>query len=122
MWADFYKRWCNFCSCWLPKANAERESGKETNQPEATADPAPGNTEPVEGESGRAHKTIEIDDLTVIKGIGPAMKKKLTSLGVTSLAELAASDPEELATKLSGSPATRVKGWIDAAQERIARS
>lgn len=121
MWADFYKRWCNFCSCWLPKANAEQESGKETNPPEATADTAPGNAEPAERESDGA-KSIEIDDLTVIKGIGPAMKKKLTSLGVTSLAELAASDPEELATKLSGSPATRVKGWIDAAQERIARS
>ncbi|MGI9493212.1 MAG: helix-hairpin-helix domain-containing protein [Geminicoccaceae bacterium] len=63
------------------------------------------------------------DDLTVIKGIGPLIQSKLRSFGITSLAALAASDPEELAAKLKSSQPismTRIKRWIEAAQGRAA--
>jgi predicted flap endonuclease-1-like 5' DNA nuclease len=36
------------------------------------------------------------DDLTLIKGIGPAMARSLHDLGVTSFAQLAEANPEEL--------------------------
>ncbi|MEZ5934857.1 MAG: helix-hairpin-helix domain-containing protein [Alphaproteobacteria bacterium] len=63
------------------------------------------------------------EDLTVIKGIGPAVEAKLRGFGITSLAALAAADPDALAAKLKVSQpisTTRVKGWVEVAQERTA--
>ena len=75
------------------------------------------------GEDGVGPEAADGDDLTVIKGIGPVVQTKLRSFGITSLAALAASDPEALAAKLKTSQpisTTRVKGWIEAAQDKTA--
>ena len=61
------------------------------------------------------------DDLTVIKGIGPAVQNKLRGLGITTFADLAAADPDAILRGLKGSqPLTRgkVQAWTDAARER----
>lgn len=121
-WTNFYKRWCYLCCLWLPKVNAERTGSREENQPEATTERGQAKAEAAEDGSDNALSAAGQADLTVIKGIGPAVKKKLISLGVANVADLAAFDPEDLAAKLSGSSATRVKGWIEAAQDRLPRS
>jgi predicted flap endonuclease-1-like 5' DNA nuclease len=61
------------------------------------------------------------DDLTVIKGIGPAVQNKLRGLGITTFADLAAADPDAILRGLKGSqPLTKgkVQAWTDAARER----
>jgi predicted flap endonuclease-1-like 5' DNA nuclease len=61
------------------------------------------------------------DDLTVIKGIGPAVQNKLRELGITTFADLAAADPDRLMEQLKGSQpltATRVRGWTEDARDR----
>ena len=61
------------------------------------------------------------DDLTVIKGIGPAVQNKLRALGITTFADLAAADPDTILRGLKGSqPLTMGKGqaWTVAARER----
>jgi predicted flap endonuclease-1-like 5' DNA nuclease len=62
------------------------------------------------------------DDLTVIKGIGPAVQNKLRALGITTFADLAAADPDRLMEELKGSQpltATRVRGWTEDARTRV---
>jgi predicted flap endonuclease-1-like 5' DNA nuclease len=61
------------------------------------------------------------DDLTQIKGIGPAMQNRLRALGITTFADLAAADPDQLMAKLKGSQPLslgRVRHWTEAARER----
>jgi predicted flap endonuclease-1-like 5' DNA nuclease len=61
------------------------------------------------------------DDLTVIKGIGPAVQNKLRALGITTFADLAAADPDAVLRGLKGSqPLTKgkVQAWTEAARER----
>ena len=122
MWADFYKRWCDLWCSWLPKTSPEQGGSEETSHPETTNDQVPGKTETAEEGSGTTPGAVGDDDVTVIKGIGPTMKEKLAGLGIASLADLAAADPDDLATKLSSSSSARLKGWIAAAQERTAGS
>jgi predicted flap endonuclease-1-like 5' DNA nuclease len=61
------------------------------------------------------------DDLTVIKGIGPAVQNKLRALGITTFADLAAADPDELMKQLKGAQPLsrgRVRHWTEAARQR----
>jgi predicted flap endonuclease-1-like 5' DNA nuclease len=60
------------------------------------------------------------DDLTVIKGIGPAVQNRLRALGITTFADLAAADPDAILRGLKGSqPLTKgkVQAWTNAARE-----
>jgi predicted flap endonuclease-1-like 5' DNA nuclease len=119
MWADVWKRWLEICCWWLPTSKGEQTSG-------AAAKPSPTVADDVStdvGATGEGSHENDTDDLTVIKGIGPSIQTKLSSFGITTLAALAASDPETLAVKLKASQpisATRVKGWIEEAQDRVA--
>jgi predicted flap endonuclease-1-like 5' DNA nuclease len=61
------------------------------------------------------------DDLTEIKGIGPAVQNKLRALGITTFADLAAADPDQLMARLKGSQPLslgRVRHWTEAARQR----
>ncbi|MEL6962493.1 MAG: helix-hairpin-helix domain-containing protein [Pseudomonadota bacterium] len=59
-------------------------------------------------------------DLTVIKGIGPALQRKLAALNILTFGDLAAADPETLTERLKGSqpisPA-KVRAWTESARE-----
>jgi predicted flap endonuclease-1-like 5' DNA nuclease len=62
------------------------------------------------------------DDLTEIKGIGPAVQNKLRALGITTFADLAAADPDAILRQLKGSqPLTKgkVQAWTEAARQRV---
>ena len=61
------------------------------------------------------------DDLTEIKGIGPAMQNRLRALGITTFADLAAADPNQLMAQLKGAQPLslgRVRQWTEAARQR----
>jgi predicted flap endonuclease-1-like 5' DNA nuclease len=61
------------------------------------------------------------DDLTVIKGIGPALQNRLRALGITTFADLAAANPDQLMAQLKGAQPlsrARVQHWTEVARER----
>jgi len=61
-----------------------------------------------------------MDDLTRIKGIGPATAKKLKAAGIENFAALAAAAPEDLATlDLPGAEAQEMAAWIVRAGELV---
>jgi len=121
MWAEFCKRWFDLCRCWLPTTKDEQKSGAETKPSPTMADNVSTDLRTTGGEADVGPDDDDADDLTVIKGTGPAVQAKLRSIGITSLAALAAADLEALAAKLKASrpiSTTRVKGWIEAAQDQ----
>lgn len=123
MWADFFKRWLDLCFWWLPKTKGEGESAADLDRPHAMAESLSADLKASEREAGEDARSADADDLTVIKGIGSATQRKLSTFGIKTLADLAASDPEKLFAKLSSSQpisAARVKRWIKAAQDRTA--
>lgn len=93
-------------------AGSDSSSGqKAQSSPEAKAsDPA---TEP-------ASPSDPADDLTAIKGIGPAIKERLHDNGIRSFRDLANADVTELTSQLKEQTAIsekRVQGWIDEARK-----
>jgi predicted flap endonuclease-1-like 5' DNA nuclease len=140
MWEVFYRRWFDLAFWWLPKkerppqeekaapARAPRPEGAA--RPDARAAPArPESAAPAPGPEPAARSAAPKkpvappvpDDLTVIKGIGPAVQNKLRGLGITTFADLAAADPDAILRQLKGSqPLTRgrVQAWTEAARER----
>jgi Pathogenicity locus len=44
------------------------------------------------------------DDLTAIKGIGPAIQEKLRALGIATFSDLARADPKALTERFKGTP------------------
>lgn len=124
MLANFCRRWFDLCCLWLPKTEGEQASGAATTRSRTTTDNISSGDEIIEGTADKNLPESDADDLTVIKGIGPAVQKRLRSFGIMSLADLAAFDPDELIRKLSAlqpTSATRVRSWIEAAQDRTAR-
>jgi large subunit ribosomal protein L21 len=64
-----------------------------------------------------------VDDVSIIGGVGPALKKKLAGAGVTSLKQIAAMSAEEMAKldedlKLGGR--TEREEWVEQAKELVA--
>ena len=60
------------------------------------------------------------DDLTKLKGVGPAYAKKLNEAGITSFAQIAALDAAgvaELEEKLNAAGRVERDGWIEQAKE-----
>jgi predicted flap endonuclease-1-like 5' DNA nuclease len=122
MWADFCKRWFELCCWWLPTTKTEQRSGLDAKPSKTVAEDVSTDLRMNGGEvSVDPDEDDSFDDLTVIKGIGPSTQAKLRSFGITSMAALAASDPEELAANIKASQPismARIKRWIEAAQEQ----
>ena len=81
---------------------------------------APDPGDPVSGDGAADEPAIDepaIDDLTLIVGVGPTYRDRLTAAGVTTLAELAGADPERLAEQVGAGPGA-VAGWVEQARER----
>jgi predicted flap endonuclease-1-like 5' DNA nuclease len=110
-----------------PGARAARSQGAQRQeQPQAAAP----RTAQVRARPGpkpapaQPEKTVAApvpDDLTEIKGIGPAMQNRLRALGITTFADLAAADPDQLMAQLKGSQPLslgRVRHWTEAARQR----
>jgi predicted flap endonuclease-1-like 5' DNA nuclease len=148
MWEQTFKRWIDLVFWWLPKheatqqpapqpsqAAAERapkQTTPEAEEPDAEATPrqAPRSKPPAAGAMPKqaasdqaAGKASAPDDLTVIKGIGPAVQKKLHALGIRTFDDLAAADPETLVEQLRGrQPISQgqVRSWTKAADQQSA--
>jgi predicted flap endonuclease-1-like 5' DNA nuclease len=145
MWDVFVRRWLDLAFWWLPKKEeappqrsqptatgpvepSVREAAKPAAAPRPTEAAAPRPSEPtppVAPAVVRPEKPIAPpvpDDLTVIKGIGPAVQNKLRSLGISTFADLAGADPDALLDELKRSqPLTRarVHDWTEGARERV---
>lgn len=130
MFEHWLKMWRDWMFWWLPGADARDDSRPDA---EATRAPAPGQSESEPAAGGTAATArptaresaapaAPSDDLTVIKGIGPTTARKLETLGIRTFADLAAADPEDLATRLASRPVTaeRVRTWIAEAKTRAA--
>jgi predicted flap endonuclease-1-like 5' DNA nuclease len=149
MWSDITKRWVDLFFWWLPKTGKPAEGEKQaaagaerpTEQPPprkaaepppaarpsetARAEPSrpePPRSEPRKAEPPKAEaRKPEPDDLTSIKGIGPATQDKLRGLGIATFKDLAAARPEELAQQLKGGQPiseAQVRGWTKEAGKR----
>lgn len=151
MWDVYLRRWIDLIFWWVPRKEEppkETEQARGERAPEPAARPGGPDTsaaaqrpsttpaaEPrpapkpaarpaAEAEPRQPEKPVAPpvpDDLTEIKGIGPAMQNRLRALGITTFAELAAADPDQLMARLKGSQPLsrgRVRHWTEAARER----
>ncbi|MEX0872245.1 MAG: helix-hairpin-helix domain-containing protein, partial [Aquisalimonadaceae bacterium] len=142
MLPDMLKRFMDLWFWWLPKAEKEAERAEKSESDES-ASPAESSRAPVDagtaqdddqpavttsppaastdqyGQSGPSSR--EADDLTAIKGIGPAMQDKMRKLGISTFADLAETDPGELTASLKSDGGVisraRVEAWITAARD-----
>ena len=124
MWNDLMRRWMELAFWWLPgqgndqapsSAQARKSrpaAGRDAGAPEPEAAPAQEPTPAPAEASG---------DLKGIKGIGPAMQKRLAGLGITGRSALARADADALTEQLKAGKAVisraQVERWIKAAGE-----
>ncbi|HEX5078103.1 MAG TPA: helix-hairpin-helix domain-containing protein [Geminicoccaceae bacterium] len=111
MWDQIFRRWIDLAFWWLPTA-------EETRQPamQAAESPPKPARDHVRGDQAA-------DDLTLIKGIGPVVQRKLHAVGIRTFDDLAAADPETLTEQLKGRQpisSELVRGWTEAADQRVA--
>jgi predicted flap endonuclease-1-like 5' DNA nuclease len=115
MWDQMLKRWIDLLFWWLPSGGTEK--GSRSSAAKQHAGQA---SKRAAGDTGTA-KAQAPDDLTVLKGIGPAVQEKLRSLGIKTFRDLASADPDKLTEQLKGKqPISKVKvrAWTKAAREQ----
>ena len=120
MWPVPWKRWLEFCSGWLPTTDRPQEEAEVVTLTQPLDGPGAAATETSEPEQGG--EAPPTDDLTQLKGIGPALQKKLAARQIRTFAELAAADAGRLTESLKASQPVSsgaVERWIAAAQERV---
>ena len=116
MWDQIFKRWVDLFFWWLPRDEKGEEGARGATQERAA--PAP---EQAAGPEPKAAQEARPDDLTVIKGIGPAVQERLRLVGITTFRDLAAANPDSLVDQLKASvpvSKARVHAWTEAARER----
>lgn len=123
-WLKFWRQWMFW---WLPGGDQPEET-KPAPPAQKKSAPAEPKTEAAKVDAGASQPVsnepsataAQADDLTAIRGIGPAIARKLDALGVTTFADLAAADPDDLAAKIARRPVTsnRVREWIAEAKKR----
>ena len=121
MWDDIFKRWVDLLFWWVPRAEETRPEKAKESTPGASVQGASRVPEEAVEQQVPTGEGVVPDDLTAIKGIGPAVQDKLRSLGIATFKDLATADPEDLAERLkSFQPVSkaRVHGWAEAARER----
>lgn len=123
MWNDLMRRWMDLALWWVPgRKNGQPES--ERSQAAAGTPPSQPSAAPTAPTAPSAQARPENGEktLTGIKGIGPAMEKRLNALGIISPADLAAANPATLTEQLKAGKAVvseeKVKAWIEAAAGR----
>jgi predicted flap endonuclease-1-like 5' DNA nuclease len=128
MFGQWLKFWRQCMFWWLPGGD-EPEKTTPAQEPKEPATRATTNTEAADLDAATtwrpepdAQKPLEteVDDLTSIHGVGPAIARKLDALGIKTFADLAAADPDDLTAKIAKRPVTsaRVREWIAEAKKR----
>jgi large subunit ribosomal protein L21 len=126
MWNNLMRRWLEMATWWLPKDSDDATpptdaaaSAKPRPEPEPEPAPQPESVSPAAEPSPAPDLAGGGDDLTAIRGIGPAMQRRLEGLGIRSQAALAAADAKTLTEQLKADRAvvsqTQVAAWIEAA-------
>ena len=113
MWDKFVKQWIDLVFWWVPRDDRAHMQNDEAAVPTK----AQQRVDPV-SEPSPEHVA---EDLTVIKGIGPAVQKKLQGLDIATFSDLAEADPHALTEKLKGSQpisVAQVRAWTEAAREQ----
>ena len=121
MWDDIFKRWVDLLFWWVPRTEETRPERPSESSPVASEQGASRVPDVAVEQQVPTAEEVVPDDLTVIKGIGPAVQEKLRSLGITTFRDLATANPDDLAEHLKGSQPVskaRVHSWIEAARER----
>jgi predicted flap endonuclease-1-like 5' DNA nuclease len=121
MWDNIFKRWVDLLFWWVPRTEETRPERADESSPVASEQGASRVPEEAVEQRVPTAKEVIPDDLTVIKGIGPAVQRKLRSLGITTFWDLATADADDLTQHLKSSQPVfkaRVHGWIKAARER----
>ncbi len=80
-------------------------------------------TEKKPAAKAKAKKAEIVDDITLIGGVGPALKKKLEAVGITSLkqiADMSVDDMAKLDTDLKLGGRTEREEWSEQARELLA--
>lgn len=149
MWSEWFKRWLDQIFWWLPPRESERagsdvegsprqDAGRDA-PPSAAADNAERRADAVDEEPSAPspppaatrdqdappetapEAAPRRDDLTTIKGIGPAMQTRLDAMGIHGFADLAHAEAAGLAERLKADGAVistrQVEAWIAAARE-----
>ena len=113
MWNEIFKRWIDLLFWWVPK--------DEAKPPEEAKEHAPSAAEQSADREPEVGQQVVSDDLTVIKGIGPAIQEKLRALGIATFSDLARADAKALTERFKGAQPiseARVRGWTEAARQR----
>lgn len=119
MWDRWVKQWVDMVFWWMPRGDrtpVRREAPERKASPQAMSQAEQRTASPPKPAPVRTP-----DDLTAIKGIGPAVQKKLNALDIISFGDLAAADVDALTEKLKGSQpisAAQVRAWTEAARAR----
>ncbi|MEX0430613.1 helix-hairpin-helix domain-containing protein [Spiribacter insolitus] len=131
MWNDLMRRWMELALWWVPgqrndqKPASQEAAEQEKAPPRAPETPAQAPAAEAEPEAREpapqpAPAAEASGDLKGIKGIGPAMQKRLATQGIATRADLATADPDKLTEALKADRAVisraQVARWIEAAQ------
>jgi len=111
MWNHVFNQWIDLTFWWLPQ--------KEKDHAKDVAAPAPTVTERQVKQPPAPKQQRTADDLTVIKGIGPAVQEKLQALDIKTFGDLVDADPKALSDTLKQSlpmSVERVRAWAEAAR------
>ncbi|WP_127558889.1 50S ribosomal protein L21 [Nioella ostreopsis] len=87
------------------------------------ADAAPAAKPAKKAEAAPAAAAAGADDLKQLSGVGPALEKKLHEAGVTTFAQIAAWNADDIAAmdeKLSFKGRIEREGWVEQAQAKLA--
>lgn len=124
-WLNYWRRWMFW---WLPGGDTSEETTSRGTGTQASKPKQPSSETAADGgtaaqapaSAGASGDRQGADDLTAIKGIGPAIARKLEAEGVRTFADLAAADPEQIAARLDSRPVTaeRVRSWAAEARKR----
>ena len=69
--------------------------------------------------AGNGRAALAPDDLTQIKGIGPAFARRLAEAGYTTYADIAAASPEALREATHAPAIANPEEWIDGARAKM---
>ena len=150
MGPDHFRRWMDMFFWWLPRggtnpdetkasrSQTKEQPGQQSGEPdrpspsssaaateqqpaEQPVEPphAPPAQEPAAADKSTANEAA--DDLTQLKGIGPAMAARLQDMGITTFDSLAAADSKTVTRSLRDKSVVisekKVEAWIAAAKD-----
>jgi len=137
---DLFRRWLDMLFWWLPSSgSANQDSNTAPNTPRSTATTQSSGTNETAGAGSASRSEAKTsgdeaesavtatpkaerpaDDLTAIKGIGPAMAGRLRDMGIETFDDLAATNIKDITRRLREQSVVisekKVEGWVQAAR------